>query len=113
MKTIGYAAQDGYSKYLVCREEFVLHVPDGLDLSRVAPQLGADVTVLSRCIVGSAIGGIAETQELINFCAKKNILPECEMIKIDEVNDALERPKRSDVRYRFVIDMGSLRAPSN
>ncbi|WP_160152303.1 NAD(P)-dependent alcohol dehydrogenase [Microbulbifer sp. ALW1] len=227
----GETTQGGYSKHLVCREEFVLHIPDGLDLSRAAPLLcagittysplrhwnigpgshvgviglgglghmavklavglGADVTVLSRtedkeadaldlgadgllvssddaameaaqstfdliidtipvkhdltpylqlldingglvlvgqigpieelnseavvmgrrCIVGSAIGGIAETQELINFCAKKNILPECEVIKIDQVNDALERLKRSDVRYRFVIDMASLAAP--
>ncbi|WOX04413.1 NAD(P)-dependent alcohol dehydrogenase [Microbulbifer pacificus] len=227
----GETTQGGYSKHLVCREEFVLHIPDGLDLSRAAPLLcagittysplrhwnigpgsqvgviglgglghmavklaaglGADVTVLSRtedkeadardlgadgllvssdaaameaaqssfdliidtipvkhdltpylrlldvggglvlvgqigpieemdsepvvmgrrCIVGSAIGGIAETQELIDFCAKKNILPECEVINISEVNDALERLKRSDVRYRFVIDMASLAAP--
>ncbi|WP_323846589.1 zinc-binding dehydrogenase [Microbulbifer magnicolonia] len=64
-----------------------------------------------RCIVGSAIGGIAETQELIDFCAKKKILPECEIIQIGEVNDALQRLKRSDVRYRFVIDMASLAAP--
>ena len=227
----GETTQGGYSKHLVCREEFVLRIPEGLDLSRAAPLLcagittysplrhwnigpgshvgviglgglghmavklavglGADVTVLSRtedkeadaldlgadgllvssddaamesaqssfdliidtipvkhdltpylrlldingglvlvgqigpieeldsepvvmgrrCIVGSAIGGIAETQELIDFCAKKNILPECEVIQIDEVNDALERLKRSDVRYRFVIDMASLAAP--
>lgn len=227
----GETTQGGYSKHLVAREEFVLHVPDGLDLSRVAPLLcagittysplrswnvgpgsrvgviglgglghmavklaeglGADVTVLSRtadkerdaldlgadgllvssdeeamekatssfdliidtvpvkhdltpylnlldiggalvlvgqigpmeeinseavvmgrrCIVGSAIGGIAETQELLNFCGKKNILPECEIIQIDKVNEAFERLKRSDVRYRFVIDMASLPAP--
>ncbi|WP_193161623.1 NAD(P)-dependent alcohol dehydrogenase [Microbulbifer hainanensis] len=227
----GETTQGGYSKHLVVREEFVLHVPDGLDLSRVAPLLcagittysplrswnvgpgsrvgviglgglghmavklaeglGADVTVLSRtadkeqdaldlgadgllvssdeeamkeaassfdliidtvpvkhdltpylslldiggalvlvgqigpmeeinseavvmgrrCIVGSAIGGIAETQELLNFCGKKDILPECEIIPISQVNEAFERLKRSDVRYRFVIDMASLPAP--
>lgn len=64
-----------------------------------------------RCIVGSAIGGISETQELLDFCGKKNILPDCEIIRIDEVNEALERLNRSDVRYRFVIDMASLKAP--
>lgn len=64
-----------------------------------------------RCIVGSAIGGVAQTQELIDFCAKKNILPECEIIQIGEVNDVLERLKRSDVRYRLVIDMVSLASP--
>lgn len=220
--------QGGYSKHLVVREEFVLRVPDGLDLSRAAPLLcagittysplrhwhvgpgsrvgviglgglghmavklatglGADVTVISRSksrevdalaigadrllvstdnvalekaqnafdliidtvpvkhdlnlymplldidgtlvivgqigpvnelittpmilgrrrIAASPIGGIRETQELLDFCAKKNILPECEMIHIDEINKAYERLARSDVRYRFVIDMSSL-----
>lgn len=220
--------QGGYSKHLVCREEFVLSVPDALDLSRAAPLLcagittysplrtwnmgpgsrvgvvgmgglghmaiklaagiGADVTVLSRSpdkakdalelgadrllvstdedtmkqhassldliidtvpvkhdinpyiplldidgtlvIVGqlgplsemstmplvfgrrrvaaSPIGGIRQTQELLNFCARKNILPECEIIRIDQVNDAFKRLEKSDVRFRFVIDMSSL-----
>ena len=227
----GEITQGGYSKHLVVREEFVLRVPDGLDLTRVAPLLcagittysplrswnigpgsrvgviglgglghmavklatglGADATVLSRtkdkeedalqlgadrllvssdeaameeaqssldliidtvpvkhdltpylslldidgalvlvgqigpieemdsepvvmgrrCIVGSAIGGVAETQELLDFCGKKNILPDCEIIRIDEINEAFERLKRSDVRYRFVIDMSSLSVP--
>ncbi len=221
----------GYSKHLVVREEFVLRVPDGLDLSKAAPLLcagittysplrtwnvgpgsrvgvigmgglghmavklaaglGADVTVISRTknkeadalavgadrllvstdatamekaqsafdliidtvpvkhdlnpymplldidgtlvivgqvgpvstlstvpmilgrrrIAASPIGGIRETQELLDFCAKKNILPECEMIRIDEINKAYERLKRSDVHYRFVIDMSSLTGP--
>jgi alcohol dehydrogenase (NADP+) len=218
----------GYSKHLVAREEFVLRVPEGLDLARVGPllcagittysplrtwnvgpgskvavvglgglghmavklavALGADVTVLSRStdkesdalalgaerllsssdekamaaaqssfeliidtvpvkhdinpympllrvdgtlvlvgqigpldepstaplvlgrrsIAGSLIGGIAETQELLDFCAKKNILPDCEMIRMDQINEAYERMERADVRYRFVIDMASL-----
>jgi uncharacterized zinc-type alcohol dehydrogenase-like protein len=218
----------GYSKHVVVREEFVLRVPDGLDLSRVAPLvcagittysplrtwdvgpgsrvgviglgglghmavklaagLGADVTVLSRStekeadalelgadrllvstdegamakaafsldliidtipekhdvtlylplldtdgtlvlvgqigpleepstvplimgrrrIAGSLIGGIDETQELLDFCARENILPDCEMIRMDEINTAFDRMERADVRYRFVIDMASL-----
>ncbi len=220
----------GYSRHLVVREEFVLHVPKGLDLARTGPllcagittwsplrtwnvgpgsrvgviglgglghmavklarALGADVTVLSRNadkkddafalgadhllvstdtkamqkaassldliidtvpvkhdvtpymglldvdgtlvivgqvgpleppstlplllgrrrIAGSPIGGIAETQEMLDFCARFNILPEVEMIRMDQVNEAFERMERADVRYRFVIDMASLTA---
>ncbi len=220
----------GYSKRLVAREEFVLRVPDGLDLARTAPllcagittysplrawgvgpgskvgviglgglghmavklavALGADVTVMSRTrdkeadalalgadrllvssdkdamkqaqsrfqviidtvpvkhdlnpylplldvdgtlvivgqigllaepstvplvigrrrIAGSPIGGLRETQEMLDFCAAKNILPEIEMIRMDEINAAFKRMERSDVRYRFVIDMASLKA---
>jgi len=218
----------GYSKHVVVREEFVLSVPDGLDLSRAAPLLcagittysplrtwnvgpgsrvgviglgglghmavklasglGAHVAVLSRShdkqadaralgadellvsthkeamvkagssfdlivdtvpvrhdlnpylplldvdgtlvivgqvgpleepittplllgrrrVAGSPIGGIAETGEMLDFCGRKNILPECEMIRMDAINEAFERMERSDVRYRFVIDMSSL-----
>ncbi|WP_349999103.1 NAD(P)-dependent alcohol dehydrogenase [Stenotrophomonas lacuserhaii] len=65
-----------------------------------------------RRIAGSPIGGIRETQEMLDFCAKKNILPDCEMIRIDEINYAYERMEKSDVRYRFVIDMASLTAPA-
>jgi uncharacterized zinc-type alcohol dehydrogenase-like protein len=61
-----------------------------------------------RRVAGSPIGGIAQTQELLDFCACKNILPDCEMIRIDQINHAFERMERSDVRYRFVIDMASL-----
>ncbi|KAJ9471517.1 NADP-dependent alcohol dehydrogenase C 1 [Diplonema papillatum] len=62
-----------------------------------------------RSIAGSLIGGIPETQELLDFCAKKNILPECEMIRMQDINTAFDRMQKSDVRYRFVIDMQSLK----
>ena len=224
----GETSQGGYSKHLVVREEFGLSIPEGLDLSRVAPLLcagittysplrtwnvqpssrvaviglgglghmavklavamGAQVTVLGRSdakaadakvlgahqflvsadlaameaaqssfdliidtipvehdltpyiplldvdgtltlvgqigaiptttsvplvmgrrrVAGSLIGGISETQEMLEFCAEKNILPECEMIRMDEINEAFERMERSDVHYRFVIDMSTL-----
>lgn len=61
-----------------------------------------------RSIAGSLIGGIEETREMLEFCASKNILPECEMIRMDQINEAFERMIRSDVHYRFVIDMASL-----
>lgn len=224
----GAPTQGGYAKHLVVSEAFCLHVPEGLDLARIAPLLcagittysplrtwnvgpgsrvgviglgglghmavklaaglGAEVTVLSRSsdkqadalalgadrlllssdegamlqaangfdliidtvpaahaldpylplldvdgtlvivgqlghmhgfstvpllsgrrrIAGSPIGGISQTQELLNLCAEKNILPECEMIRMDQINDAFQRMEKADVRYRFVIDMASL-----
>jgi len=61
-----------------------------------------------RRIAGSLIGGIAETQEMLDFCAEHQVLPDVEMIRMDQINEAYERMERSDVRYRFVIDMASL-----
>lgn len=63
-----------------------------------------------RRITGSPSGGIAETQEMLNFCARKNIHPDCETINMQQINDAFERMERGDVKYRFVIDMASLTA---
>jgi len=62
-----------------------------------------------RAIAGSLIGGLAETQEMLDFCAKHGIVSDIELIRMDQINDAYERMLRSDVRYRFVIDMASLR----
>ena len=61
-----------------------------------------------RAVTASVIGGIAETQELLDFCAERGVLPDCEMIPIQDVNRAYERMERSDVKYRFVIDMATL-----
>lgn len=63
-----------------------------------------------RRVAGSPIGGIRQTQELLDFCARKNVLPDVEMIRMDQINEAFDRMERSDVRYRFVIDMASLQA---
>lgn len=224
----GETTQGGYSKHIVVREEFVLRVPDSLDLARAAPILcagittysplrtwdiqkgsrvgviglgglghmavklavamGAEVTVISRSdsklavaqelgakgilvstdedamqkatssfdlilstvpskhdvniyvplldvdatlvlvgqigpidepstfplvfgrrrIAGSLIGGIKETQEVLDFCAEHDIHPDCKIIRPDEVNDAFEHLKKGDVAHRFVMDMQSL-----
>ena len=61
-------------------------------------------------LAGSAIGGIRETPEMLDFCGKHNITSDIEVIPIQQVNEAYERVLRSDVRYRFVIDMASLSA---
>lgn len=62
-----------------------------------------------RSVAGSVIGGIKETQEMLDFCGEHNILPEIEMINIQDINEAYERMLKSDVRYRFVIDMQTLK----
>lgn len=60
-----------------------------------------------RSVAGSLIGGIPETQEVLDFCAKHNVTAEVEIISLQEINTAFERMKKGDVKYRFVIDMAS------
>ena len=90
-----------------------------VDLDGVFVELGApenplvvppfSIIGMRRSIAGSVIGGIAETQEMLDFCAKHNIASEIEVIEPDYINEAYERVIASDVRYRFVIDTESLR----
>jgi uncharacterized zinc-type alcohol dehydrogenase-like protein len=80
-----------------------------------APAEPLDVTAFSlimrrRSLSGSAIGGIAETQEMLDFCGKHNITADVEVIPIQKVNEAYERLLKSDVKYRFSIDMASLKS---
>lgn len=63
-----------------------------------------------RSLSGSNIGGIAETQEMLDFCGKHNVTADVEIIPIQKVNEAYERLLRSDVKYRFSIDMASLKS---
>jgi uncharacterized zinc-type alcohol dehydrogenase-like protein len=79
-----------------------------------APQKPIPVAAFSllmgrRSLAGSAIGGIPETQEMLDFCAEHGITADIEMIKIQQINEAYERLLKSDVKYRFVIDMASLK----
>lgn len=62
-----------------------------------------------KTFAGSMIGGIAETQEMLNFCGEHNITADIEMINIQNINEAYERMLKGDVKYRFVIDMQSLK----
>jgi uncharacterized zinc-type alcohol dehydrogenase-like protein len=66
------------------------------------------VIIKRRQFAGSVIGGIAETQEMLDFCATHGIVSDIELIPIQNINEAYERMLRSDVKYRFVIDMASL-----
>jgi uncharacterized zinc-type alcohol dehydrogenase-like protein len=61
-----------------------------------------------RTIAGSMIGGIAETQEMLDFCAEQGIVSDIELIPIHKIEEAYERMVRSDVKYRFVIDSQTL-----
>ena len=69
----------------------------------------ANLVRLRKNIAGSMIGGIKETQEMLDFCGEHNILPEVEMINMQEINQAWDRVVKADIKYRFVIDMKSLK----
>ena len=69
----------------------------------------ANLIFKRRKLAGSLIGGIKETQEMLDFCAEHNITSDIELIPIQKINEAYERMLKSDVKYRFVIDMKSLK----
>lgn len=80
-------------------------------LGPLEPFLNSGPMVTGRkSVAGSLIGGIAETQEMLDFCGEHGITSDIEVIKIQEINEAYERMLKSDVKYRFVIDMESLKA---
>lgn len=72
------------------------------------PELHTGVLLGRKVLTGSGIGGLAETQEMLDFCAQHGVLPDIEVIAMDEVETAYNRMEASDVKYRFVIDMASL-----
>ncbi len=79
-------------------------------LTPLVPPLNAGALIGGRkSVAGSLIGGLAETQEMLDFCGKHGIVSDVEMIPIQKVNEAYERMLKSDVRYRFVIDMASIK----
>ena len=82
-------------------------------LGGLEPILNTVPLIMGRkSVAGSLIGGIAETQEMLDFCGKHNIVSEIEIIKVQEINEAYARLLKSDVKYRFVIDMASLKGKS-
>jgi alcohol dehydrogenase (NADP+) len=83
----------------------IVGVPD-----RAIPVAGFSLIMGRRGLAGSVIGGIPETQEMLDFCGKHGITCDIELIPIQKINEAYERVLKSDVRYRFVIDMASLKA---
>ncbi len=101
------SAKHDYNSYLN-----LLHY-DGIMVLVGVPEpglLSAPSLILKRrTLAGSLIGGIRETQEMLDFCAEHGIAADVEMIAIDEINEAYERMLENDVRYRFVIDIASLK----
>lgn len=92
---------------------FSLLTLDGTLVNVGAPAEPLSVNVFSlighrRSFAGSMIGGIRETQEMLDFCAKHNIVPKIEVITADQIDDAYERVLASDVKYRFVIDISTM-----
>lgn len=97
-----------------CKSDLELRIDGNITLVGAPPKPLA-VSAFSliggrRSLSGSNIGGIAETQEMLDFCGTNNITAEVEIIPIQKVNEAYERLLKSDVKYRFSIDMASLKA---
>jgi uncharacterized zinc-type alcohol dehydrogenase-like protein len=80
-------------------------------LGGLEPMLSTVPLIMGRkSVAGSVIGGIQETQEMLDFCAEHGITSDIEVIRIQDINEAYERMLKSDVKYRFVIDMASLKS---
>ncbi|MEX1081590.1 MAG: NAD(P)-dependent alcohol dehydrogenase [Halofilum sp. (in: g-proteobacteria)] len=87
-----------------------IHILVGL-LEPVEPPLAAGALVVERKVLaGSLIGGMPETQEVLDFCAEHDITCDIEMLDIRKINEAFERVRHGDVKYRFVIDMATLKS---
>lgn len=101
--------QHDLNPYLNCLNYDGTHIIVGL-LEPIEPALQAGALVFKRRVLaGSLIGGMPETQEVLDFCAENDISCDVEMLDIHNINDAYERMKKGDVKYRFVIDMATLK----
>jgi len=96
-----------YNRYLAMLRPYGTMVLLGMP-PEPAPVAPASLILGNRRLAGSNIGGIAETQQMLDYCADKGIVSDVEVIRIQEVNGAYERMLRGDVRYRFVIDLATL-----
>lgn len=101
------SAQHDYNEYLGLLDRGGTMVLVGMP--EPSPVRASTLIDRRRQLAGSLIGGVAETQEMLDFCARHSVLCDIELIPIDQINLAYERMLKSDVRYRFVIDMQSLR----
>ncbi|MXV53301.1 alcohol dehydrogenase catalytic domain-containing protein [Pedobacter sp. HMF7647] len=102
------SAEHDYNEYLV------LLKTNGIMIVLGAPPSPAPVAALNlifgrRSIVGSLVGGIKETQEMLDYCGEHGITSDVEVINMDQINEAYDRTIKGDVHYRFVVDMASLK----
>ena len=109
-KRVGSYNFCGYSDSIVVNQSFVLRIPENLNLARAAPIPVSSFRLLlgNKNLSGWLIGGIAEIQEILDFYGENNITSEVEVIPIQNINYSYERMLKSDVKYRFSIDMKSL-----
>lgn len=98
--------------YLNCLRVDGAHILVGQIEPIEPPVHSASLVAKRRILAGSLIGGIPETQEVLDFCAEHNVSCDIEMIDIQDINTAYKRMKKGDVKYRFVIDMKSLKKAS-
>ena len=102
------SAQHDYSMYLnLLRTNGTMIVVGVPPVPATIPAI--QLIMKRKSIIGSLIGGIKETQEMLDYCAEHNIVSEVEVINADQINEAYERMLKGDVRYRFVIDTASLK----
>lgn len=101
--------QHDINPYLKALKYDGTHILVGL-LDPIEPAIeGFNLVFKRRVLAGSLIGGMPETQEVLDFCAEHGISCDVELINIDQINDAWQRMEKGDVKYRFVIDMASLK----
>lgn len=103
------SAQHDYNAYLnLLRRDGTMVL---VGLPDPTPLAAAPLVMQRRRLAGSLIGGVRETQEMLDFCAKHGVASNVEVIPIQQINEAYERMMKCDVRYRFVIDIASLKPP--
>jgi uncharacterized zinc-type alcohol dehydrogenase-like protein len=102
------AAQHDINAYLVLLKRDGTLTQVGVPAEPLSVQVGS-LIFGRRNFTGSLIGGIKETQEMLDFCGEHNITSDIELIPIQKINEAYDRLVKSDVKYRFVIDMASLK----
>lgn len=104
------AAQHDLNPFLnLLRRDGTLTLVGAPEHDHPSPQV-FNLIMKRRRIAGSLIGGIAETQEMLDFCGQHGITSDIELIPMQHINQAFERMLKSDVKYRFVVDINSLRA---
>ncbi|CAI1771125.1 Uncharacterized zinc-type alcohol dehydrogenase-like protein YahK [Serratia quinivorans] len=104
------AAQHDLNPFLnLLRRDGTLTLVGAPEHDHPSPQV-FNLIMKRRRLAGSLIGGIAETQEMLNFCGQHGITSDIELIPMQQINQAYERMLKSDVKYRFVVDINSLRA---
>ncbi|HTN32608.1 MAG TPA: NAD(P)-dependent alcohol dehydrogenase [Marinobacter sp.] len=102
--------QHDVNPYLSCLAYNGIHIMVGMLAPLETPLKTGILVTQRRMLAGSLIGGLPETQEMLDFCAEHDITCDVEMLDIHNINEAYERMKKGDVKYRFVIDIATLKA---